>query len=251
MDSKPASVIAKRRQELGMSQDELARLMGYKDRSSISRIESDARNLPNKKIATLAKILGIDPVELVYDGISEKKDIAPYLHSKEEIALAKIAGLYTQLNPTGQDKVCGYAQDLIDTGAYEPKSLQETISAYTIASVAAGIGIDNSQVDPRFRTYGTTELPKHDFCVDVSGDSMFPTICDGDTAFCVTNFERLNGKIYVVSINGEEVIKRCYFETDQLTLVSDNEEYDDRIITGYDLETVRIVGYVVGWETPI
>ena len=50
-----------RREELGMSQEELARRLGYKSRSSITKIEKDGRELPQKKIADIANVLLTTP----------------------------------------------------------------------------------------------------------------------------------------------------------------------------------------------
>ena len=53
--------IKARRLELDMSQDELARLVGYKSRSSINKIESDGRLLPQRKIMEIATALNTPP----------------------------------------------------------------------------------------------------------------------------------------------------------------------------------------------
>ena len=50
-----------RREELKMSQDELARRLGYRSRSSINKIEKDASGLPQNKIADIAKALHTTP----------------------------------------------------------------------------------------------------------------------------------------------------------------------------------------------
>lgn len=50
-----------RREELEMSQDELARRLGYKSRSSINKIEKDASGLPQTKIAAIAEALRTTP----------------------------------------------------------------------------------------------------------------------------------------------------------------------------------------------
>ena len=49
--------IRKRREELNMSQDELARLMGYKSRSSINKIELEKTDVAGAKIDEFAKAL--------------------------------------------------------------------------------------------------------------------------------------------------------------------------------------------------
>ena len=53
--------IKHRRIELGMSQDELARRLGYRSRSSINKIEKDASGLPQTKIAAIASVLQTTP----------------------------------------------------------------------------------------------------------------------------------------------------------------------------------------------
>ena len=49
--------IRKRREELGMSQEELAELMGYKNRSTIAKIESGANDVVQKNIVKFADVL--------------------------------------------------------------------------------------------------------------------------------------------------------------------------------------------------
>lgn len=61
--------IRMRREELNMTQDELAQLLGYKSRSSINKIESGENKLPTDKVAAFAKaldtttqyIMGVEP----------------------------------------------------------------------------------------------------------------------------------------------------------------------------------------------
>jgi transcriptional regulator with XRE-family HTH domain len=57
--------IKKRRQELEMSQDELAKLLGYKSRSTIAKIESGENDLTQTKIADFARALRTTPGELM------------------------------------------------------------------------------------------------------------------------------------------------------------------------------------------
>ena len=51
--------IAKYRQEKGLSQEELAHLLGYKSRSTIYKIEVGQREVPRKMIAQLSIILNV------------------------------------------------------------------------------------------------------------------------------------------------------------------------------------------------
>ena len=52
--------IKSRREELGLSQEELAHRIGYKDRSSIAKIESGVNDITQSKIKAIADALA-DP----------------------------------------------------------------------------------------------------------------------------------------------------------------------------------------------
>ena len=54
-----------RREELEMSQEELARRLGYKSRSSINKIEKDASGLPQTKIEAIANALQTTPAYIM------------------------------------------------------------------------------------------------------------------------------------------------------------------------------------------
>lgn len=57
--------IRARREELNMTQDELARVAGYKSKSSINKIELDGRGLPQNKVVAIAKALRVTPSYLM------------------------------------------------------------------------------------------------------------------------------------------------------------------------------------------
>lgn len=57
--------IKKRREELDMSQAELARRVGYTTRSTITRIERDGNGISQDKIVAIAKALKVTPSYLM------------------------------------------------------------------------------------------------------------------------------------------------------------------------------------------
>lgn len=59
--------IKNRRIALGMTQEELAKKMGYTNRSSIAKIENGAVDLSQSKIVQFAKVLETTPGELMGD----------------------------------------------------------------------------------------------------------------------------------------------------------------------------------------
>lgn len=69
--------IRQRREALEMSQDELARRLGYKSRSSINKIENDASGLPQSKIAAIANALQTTPGFIMgWTEMQKKNDVA-------------------------------------------------------------------------------------------------------------------------------------------------------------------------------
>ena len=67
--------IKARRIELGLTVEQLAALMGYKDKSSISKIENGKADIPQSKVAAFARALKTTTAYLV--GIDEAKEAAP------------------------------------------------------------------------------------------------------------------------------------------------------------------------------
>ena len=68
--------IKSRREELGLSQDELAQRLGYKSRSSINKIERDASGLPQTKIAAIATALRTTPSYIMgWEEMQKNNDI--------------------------------------------------------------------------------------------------------------------------------------------------------------------------------
>ena len=56
-----AEVIKELRTRKGMSQTELARLLGYKDRTTVAKLEAGDNGLPDGKVAFVAERLGVTP----------------------------------------------------------------------------------------------------------------------------------------------------------------------------------------------
>ena len=57
--------ISRIRRDLGITQEELARLMGYKSKSTINKIELGVNDIPQSKIVQFAEVLGTTPAELM------------------------------------------------------------------------------------------------------------------------------------------------------------------------------------------
>lgn len=66
--------IKKRRRELKISQIELCEMLGYKDHSTVSKIEKGERGLPQKKILKIAVALQTTPAYLMGWDLLEKEE---------------------------------------------------------------------------------------------------------------------------------------------------------------------------------
>ena len=73
---------------------------------------------------------------------------------------------------------------------------------------------------------------------------MYPKIEDGDMIVVRKQSTVDTGRIAVVRIGDEAVVKRVTVGRDSLTLESINPEYAPRVISGPELEQVEIVGLV-------
>ena len=76
--------IRARREELGISQEELAKRMGYKSRSSINKIEKGENDIPQSKIVAFAQALRTTPAALMGWEQSPASDDLPDLTPKDE-----------------------------------------------------------------------------------------------------------------------------------------------------------------------
>ena len=190
-----------RRKELGLSQEELAQRMGYRSKSSITKLEKGINDLPQSKVEELAAALGTTPAYLL--------------------------GLDTPCPPPG----------------FEP--LPAMTQVPLIGSIACGTPITAEQNIEKM-----VDVPENircDFSLTCHGDSMSPTICDGDIVCIRCQPEVEQGEIAAVRIDGEATLKRVYYNPGTLTLMPANPAYAPMIYTGSQLEEVHIEGKAVGW----
>ena len=200
--------IKSRRTELGLTVEELAHKMGYKDKSSISKIENGKADIPQSKIAAFADALETTPA---------------YLMGWEEQPEPK--------KPT------------IPPG-FEPMPKMKKIPL--IGSIACGEPITAEQNIEKM--VDVPENIRCDFSLTCHGDSMVDAgIHDKDVVYIRIQPEVENGEIAAVRIDGEATLKRVYYNPGTLTLMPANPAYAPMIYTGPQLEEVHIEGKAVGW----
>ena len=149
--------LKQKREELGMKQSEVARLLDI-NRSSYFSWEK-GRAVPNKaNLKKISTILGVTE-EFFYE---------------EEIAM-----LYKQLNSTNQTKAMSYVKDLVDK---QSNIIAMPTFPYRVyESLSAGIGATVYN-DKNFDTVYFDKELAHDFASWVSGDSMEPKYENGSVA---------------------------------------------------------------------
>ena len=116
--------IRSRRQELKMTQQELAAKLGYRSTSTIAKIEAGKSDIPQSKILAFANALDTTVGKLmgwvVKDGgsgvIQGKVDISdrPYLDVQEVALLAE----FHRLNDEGKQKVFEYIGILAESSKF-------------------------------------------------------------------------------------------------------------------------------------
>lgn len=100
-----------RREELGLSQEELAKRIGYKSKTSINKIELDFRNLTQSKIKAIADALETTPSYIMGwdEEAEEAKKTAP---SEEDSLNAEIIKLFMGLTADQKKEALNYLRYL-------------------------------------------------------------------------------------------------------------------------------------------
>ena len=91
----------------GMSQDELAKALGYTNRSSINKIELGKNDMPRNKVLRAAQVLGVSPLQL-FEGA---EDPLP-----ETIVIGDTwwTTIENELTSESKEKLKSYAEYLIE-----------------------------------------------------------------------------------------------------------------------------------------
>ena len=202
-DTDLSSRIRQRREQLGLSQEELAARMGYRSKSSITKLEKGINDLPRAKLEELAAALDTTPAWLM--GLVD----LPF-------------------PPPG----------------FEP--LPEMVRVPLVGSIACGTPITAEQ---NIECYIGVPAAWHaDFALTCHGNSMAPTICDGDIVCIRRQPEVEQGEIAAVRIGEEATLKHFHRQGETVMLLADNAAVCPPIIyTGTQLEELQIEGKAVGF----
>ena len=211
--------IRRRREELGMTQEELADKLHYKSKTTIAKIENGTNDIVQSKVVEFAKALRTSPAYLMgwIDIAEQNKPTADELQKFKDAVFP----IHLKKFPLLGEIACG-----------EPIFANEDRESYIMAG---------------------TDI-KADFCLKARGDSMINArILDGDIVFIRKTDEIENGNIYAVGIDDEVLLKRIYYDKDNdiFQLVSENPACPPKIITGEKLNHIVILGKAVAFQSDV
>lgn len=137
--------IRKRREELGLTQEELAKKLNYKSKSTINKIESGINDITQSKVVAFAEALNTTPSVLMgwaqpdpldnYERFSQNRWMNEIYSILQENSLDReytLFHIYRDLSPENKLKVDKYVKMIYDTQAAE------------LALIDAAHGIPNS-----------------------------------------------------------------------------------------------------------
>lgn len=195
------------REKLGMSQEELAKALGYRSRSSVNKIELGAQKLTQSKIAAIAEALHTTP---------------SYIMGWDE------------------EQAVSRAFNVVPMGKQGMRPIYGSISA------GLGEYVEGSNEvlgwEPAGEKYGADDY----FYLRVVGDSMSPKIEDGDLILIRRQESVDSGDIGAFLVDGEEgYVKRVKYGADYITFISLNPAYEPIYFIGAEVQRVRVVGKVI------
>ena len=202
-----------KREELGLSQEELAEKMNYKSKTSIHKIEQDITDLPLSKVKELANVLKTTSAYLMGWDTEESKT---YFEVSEN---------HSEYTTNRKSDKSNFNIDTINTD-YMMVPLYESISA--------GYGASASEFIEIIPVFGLKKNGTTYFAVKVKGDSMEPKIPNGSTIIIKKDIQIENGEIGAFNLNDENFVKQKKLVKDKLILHSFNLAYEDKVVNKFD-----------------
>ena len=125
------------RTEREWSQEQVARMLGYKSRSTINKIELGINELTQSKIVAFANLFGVEPWQLLNDeplnmveikSQWERTDRERMIQAEVKVyedvqslfgkSAFELLSIFNQLNKAGQEKALAQIQDMIEIAKY-------------------------------------------------------------------------------------------------------------------------------------
>lgn len=146
-------------------------------------------------------------------------------------------------------KIVGYLEEDEEIPKLETKLVE--LPVYGRAAAGNGyINMENIIRTEYLVAIPGEDFPKGAFIAEVYGESMFPTLLDGDFAIVDPdcNDKNINNQICVVTYNGQTFIKRVVLKEKYVVLMSDNPDrvkYEDIIVPTDEYSDLVCHGIVI------
>ena len=219
-------MLKQQRLNLGLSQDELAKKMGYKSRSSINKIELGLTDIPQSKIVLFAKVLQTTPAYLM------GWELEPVKEEKPAITTPKTNSKSDKSETTTEE-------------TFKRKSVKIPV----LGEVAAGVPIEAIEdiIDYEEITEEMAQTGEF-FGLKIKGDSMYPRICDGDVVIVRQQNSCDTGDVVVVLVNGEAAtVKKIRKQKDGIMLIPFNTSFEPMFFSNEEIQSlpVNVIGKVI------
>lgn len=162
------------------------------------------------------------------------------------VAIARATGVRLEWLATGEGPMkAGEAETASGTVAVARYDARATAGRRALSSEARII--DEIRFDEGWVRRVLRRDPSDLAIIEAFGDSMAPTILDGDVLMLDTSIgDLVSGRIYVVDLAGELLVKRIQRRLNgSLLVLSDNDRYPPEELTPSEAAPLRIVGEVV------
>ena len=220
-------ILKKRREELGMSQSDMAREL-HISRQSYFAWESGKAKPNRQNIEKLAEVLSVSTA---------------YFEAEY-----KIVETYLRLHDPNQEKLESYADQLL--ASQRENKVLELYSIRVLDDIALSAGLGEGLYDEYESIEVWTDKDySYDIATWIKGDSMEPVYLSGEVALIREGGFDYDGAVYAVVWNERAYIKKVYLEEDGYRLVSLNPDYTDLFAAAEDRP--KIVGKIIGHFTPL
>lgn len=200
-----------KREQLGMSQDDLAGLVGYTSRTSIAKIEGGKIDLPQSKVELFARALHTTPAELL--GLEMQKQTLSSFDNLMPIQMKRL--------PILGEIACG-----------EPIYASEDRENY----VLAGTDID---ADFCLRAKGESMINARIWDGDIVFIRAQPQVENGEIAAVIIGDEATLKRVYY------------YPQQNRLMLNAENPAFAPLIYIGDELRQIKILGKAVAFQSDV
>lgn len=201
------------REFLGLTQEELAKKLGYKSKTTIAKIENGTNDIVQSKVIEFAKALNTTPAYLMGwedDNNSLPSNIVPLTKNK------------TKKVPLIGTIACG-------------------VPILAVQNIEEYIDMDSEiHADFALRCKGDSMINARIFDGDIVYIKEQPNIENGEIAAVVIN-----------NIEAEATLKRVYIDNEKIRLCAENPLVKDMVFFHEDMNNVRILGKAVAFLSAV